>query len=119
EYPLLLRGYSDEMLKSRESFIEDGQNLINNTEGKYKKVLLVNNTYSRITNSFESRVIDKVKVGDIITIKIPVYKNGLEKYETIKVQLAGIMDKIYAASQDGNVGVLGAQVIFREEDYRE
>ncbi|WMM26218.1 FtsX-like permease family protein [Tissierella sp. MB52-C2] len=119
EYPLLIRGYSDEILESRESFIEEGQNLINNAEGRYKKVLLVNNTYSMITNSFESRVIDKVKVGDIITIKIPVYKNGLEKYETIKVQLAGIMDKIYAASQDGNVGVSGAQVIFREEDYRE
>lgn len=119
EYPLLIRGYSDEILRVRESFIEEGKNLINVKEGKYKKVILVNNTYSGVTNSFEAKVIDGAKVGDIINIKIPVYKDGTKQYETLNVEVSAIMNGNYAAAQDGNVGVEGAQVIFREDDYRE
>ncbi|EPZ61721.1 hypothetical protein H477_5997 [[Clostridium] sordellii ATCC 9714] len=48
EYPLLIRGYSDEMLKSRESFIQEGENLVNTKEGKYKKVILVNNSTHKL-----------------------------------------------------------------------
>ncbi|MEG1141103.1 MAG: FtsX-like permease family protein [Clostridia bacterium] len=119
EYPLLIRGYSDELLKSRESFIEDGENLINTKEGQYKKVMLVNNTNSQVTHSFEAKIIQNAKVGDIIDIKIPVYKDNVEKYETIKVEVSAIMKETYASSQDGNVGVGGAQIIFREDDYRQ
>jgi putative ABC transport system permease protein len=119
EYPLLIRGYSDEMLKSRESFIEKGENLINIKEGKYKKVILVNNTNSQVTHSFEAKVIDGAKVGDVIDIKLPVYKDGIKNYETFKVEVSAIMKEAYAAAQDGNVGANGAQVIFREDDYRE
>lgn len=119
EYPLLIRGYSDDILRVRESFIEEGKNLINVKEGKYKKVILVNNTYSGVTNSFEAKVIDDAKVGDIINIKIPVYKDGTKQYETLNVEVSAIMNANYAAAQDGNVGVEGAQVIFREDDYGE
>ncbi|MBC8632562.1 ABC transporter permease [[Eubacterium] tenue] len=119
EYPLLIRGYSDEILKSRESFIEEGENLINVKEGQYKKVILVNNTNSQVTHSFEAEVVDGAKVGDIIDIKLPVYKDGIQKYETFKVEVSAIMKEVYAAAQDGNVHVDGAQVIFREDDYRE
>ncbi len=119
EYPLIIRGYSDKMLKSRETFIEDGENLINVKEGKYKKVILVNNTNSQITHSFEAKVIDNAKVGDIIDIKLPIYKDGVKKYETVKVEVSAIMKEVYASSQDGNVDADGAQIIFRENDYKE
>lgn len=119
EYPLLIRGYSDEMLKSRESFIQEGENLVNTKEGKYKNVILVNNTNSKVTHSFEAKIIDGATVGDIIDIKLPVYKDGTKRYETLKVEVSAIMKEAYAAAQDGNVGVEGAQVIFREADYRE
>lgn len=119
EYPLLLRGYSNDMLKEREKFIEKGENLSESKDGKYIKVLLVNNTNSQITHSFKAKVIDNVKIGDVISIKIPAYENGIKVYKSIKVEISGIMKEIYASSQDGNVGVKGAQVIFREDDYRE
>ncbi|MEN2257510.1 ABC transporter permease [Paraclostridium benzoelyticum] len=119
EYPLLIRGYSDEMFKSRESFIEEGENLINAKEGQYKKVILVNNTSSLVTDSFEAKVIDDVKVGDIIDVKLPVYKDGTIKYETFKVEVGAIMKESYVSGQDGNAHAGGAQVIFREDDYRE
>ncbi|EPZ61720.1 ftsX-like permease family protein [[Clostridium] sordellii ATCC 9714] len=37
----------------------------------------------------------------------------------MKVEVSAIMKEAYAAAQDGNVGAEGAQVIFREDDYRE
>ncbi len=119
EYPLLIRGYSDDMLKQRQGFIEKGENILKPTSGDYKKVILVNNTNSQVTNSYDAKVIDHVKIGDIIDIKIPVYRDGIEKYENFKVEVGAIMKESYAAGQDGNTQVDGAQVIFREDDYKE
>lgn len=119
EYPLLIRGYSDDMLKKRQEFIEKGENIVNYVSGKYKKVILVNNTNSQVTHSFDAKIIDKVKIGDIIDIKLPVYRDGIEKYEKLKVEVAAIMKESYAAGQDGNSQAKGAQVIFREDDYKE
>lgn len=118
EYPLLIRGYSDDMLKQRQGFIEKGENIIKTTSGEYKKVILVNNTNSQVTNTFDAKIIDNVKIGDIIEIKLPVYKDDIEKYESFKVEVGAIMKESYAAGQDGNMQAQGAQVIFREEDYK-
>lgn len=119
EYPLLIRGYSDDMLKQRQGFIEKGENIIKPTSGEYKKVILVNNTNSQVTNTFDAKIIDNVKIGDIIEIKLPVYKDDIEKYESFKVEVGAIMKESYAAGQDGNMQAQGAQVIFREDDYKE
>lgn len=119
EYPLLVRGYDDNLLKNIDSFINKGENIINSELGEYKKIILVNNFYSRVKNSFLTNVMDNVKVGDILEIKLPVYENGLEKYETFKVQVSGIMDNTYIATQDGDPQFNGGQVIFKEADYKE
>ncbi len=107
------------MLKQRQGFIEKGENILKPTSADYKKVILVNNTNSQVTNSYDAKVIDHVKIGDIIDIKIPVYRDGIEKYENLKVEVGAIMKESYAAGQDGNTQVDGAQVIFREDDYKE
>ncbi|MDR1774610.1 MAG: FtsX-like permease family protein, partial [Clostridioides sp.] len=88
-------------------------------QSDYKKVILVNNIYSRVTNSFDTSVIKGAKVGDTIDIKLPVHKDNVEKYENFKVQVAGITNKTYIATQDGEPQFKGGQVIFREDDYRE
>lgn len=119
EYPLLIRGYSDDMLKQRQRFIEEGENILNPTSGEYKKVILVNNTNSQVTNSFDAKIIEDVKIGDIIEVKLPVYRGGIEKYENFKVEVGAIMKESYAAGQDGNTQAKGAQVIFREDEYKE
>lgn len=119
EYPLLIRGYSDDMLKRRQEFIEKGENIIKATSDEYKRVILVNNTNSRVTDTFDAKIIDDVKLGDIISIKLPVYQDGIEKYKNLKVEVGAIMKESYAAGQDGNMQAQGAQVIFREDDYKE
>ncbi|MGL5755896.1 MAG: FtsX-like permease family protein [Paraclostridium sp.] len=119
EYPLLIRGYSNDILKKRQGFIEKGENILKPTSGEYKKVILVNNTNSQITNSYDAKVIDDAKVGDIIDIKIPVYRDGIEKYKNVKVEVGAIMKESYAAGQDGNTQADGAQIIFRDDDYKE
>lgn len=119
EYPLLIRGYSDDMLKKRQGFVEEGESILNPTSGEYKNVILVNNTNSQVTHSFDAKVIDDVKIGDIIEVKLPVYRDGIEKYKNFKVEVGAIMKESYAAGQDGNTQAKGAQVIFREDDYKE
>lgn len=119
EYPLLIKGYSDDMLKQRKGFIEKGENILSPTSGEHRKVILVNNTSSKVTNSFDTKVINDVKIGDIIEIKLPVYRDSVKKYEKFNVEVAAIMKKSYAAGQDGNTQAKGAQIIFREDDYKE
>ncbi|WP_219694263.1 hypothetical protein, partial [Clostridioides difficile] len=79
-------------------------------------VILVNNTNSQVTHSFDAKIIDDVKIGDIIEIKLPVYRDGIEKYENFKVEVGAIMKELYASSQDGNTQAQGAQMIFKEND---
>ncbi|AFS77882.1 ABC transporter permease protein [Gottschalkia acidurici 9a] len=119
EYPLLVKGYNDNLLKNIDSFVDKGKNIIDVSSGDYKKVILVNNIYSRVIDSYSTEVINDVKVGDILEIKLPIYRDGLEKYEKFKVEVAGIMKNSYIATQDGDPEFLGGQVIFREEDYKE
>lgn len=119
EFPLLVKGYNDYLLNNIDSFIYKGENIINSNSNKYKQVILVNNIYSRVLTSFKAIVINDAKVGDILEIKLPIYKDGLEKYESFKVQVAGIMRNDYIATQDGNSQFVGAQVIFKEDDYKE
>jgi putative ABC transport system permease protein len=118
EYPLLAKGYSDNLLKNRDSFIKDKENIKSLEPNEYKQVILVNNFYSKGKNSF-SNVMGDVKVGDVLEIKLPVYKDGLEKYENFKVQVAGIMKDTYISSQDGDSTFKGCQVILKEDDYKE
>ena len=118
EYPLLVKGYSDSLFKNRDSFIKDKTNIQDLKPSEYKQVILVNNFYSKLKHSF-SNLMSGVKVGDILEIKLPVYKNGLEKYENFKVQVAGIMKDTYISSQDGDSTFKGGQIILKEEDYKE
>ncbi|CEO27998.1 ABC transporter permease [Paraclostridium sordellii] len=118
EYPLLVKGYSDSLLKNRDSFIKDKTNTKGLKPSEYKQVILVNNFYSKLKHSF-SNLMSGVKVGDVLEIKLPVYKNGLEKYENFKVQVAGIMKDTYISSQDGDSTFKGGQIILKEEDYKE
>ena len=107
------------MLKNINRFITKGENILEEKPGDCKKVLLVNNIYSRGIHSYSTKVIKDVNVGDVLEIKLPVYRDGVERYEKFKVEVSGIMDNTYIATQDGDPEFTGGQIIFRENDYRE
>lgn len=119
EYPLLVKGYNDNLLRNIDSFIGKGENIIDASSGDYKKVILVNNLYSRVTHSYSTEIINDVNIGDILEVKLPVYRDGIETYEKFKVEVSGIMDNTYIATQDGDPEFTGGQIIFREDDYKE
>lgn len=119
EYPLLVKGYNESLLKNINRFITKGENILEEKPGDCKKVLLVNNIYSRGIHSYSTKVIKDVNVGDVLEIKLPVYRDGVERYEKFKVEVSGIMDNTYIATQDGDPEFTGGQIIFRENDYRE
>ncbi|MBT2157356.1 hypothetical protein KK424_14970 [Clostridioides difficile] len=80
---------------------------------------MVNNFYSRIKLSNNTQIIKSPKIGDLIDIKIPVYKDGEYKYINTKVRIAGIMKNSYISEQDGESQSGGIQIIFNEKDLKE
>lgn len=119
ESTVLIRGYNKELLNNIDKYIDKGENVYSYTKSGYKNVLLVNNFYSRIELSNNAQIIKSPKVGDLIDIKIPVYKGGEYKYINTKVRIAGIMKNGYISEQDGESQSGGIQVIFNEKDLKE
>lgn len=119
ESTVLIRGYNKELLNNIDKYIDKGENVYSYTKGDYKNILLVNNFYSRIELSNNTQIIKSPKVGDLIDIKTPVYKDGEYKYINIKVRIAGIMKNSYISEQDGESQSGGIQVIFNEKDLKE
>ncbi len=119
EPTVLIRGYNKELLNNIDKYIDKGENIYSYTKGDYKNILLVNNFYSRIELSNNTQIIKSPKVGDLIDIKTPVYKDGEYKYINTKVRIAGIMKNSYISEQDGESQSGGIQVIFNEKDLKE
>ncbi|MCC0663127.1 ABC transporter permease [Clostridioides sp. ZZV15-6597] len=119
ESTALIRGYNKELLNNIDKYIDKGENVYSYTKSDYKNILLVNNFYSRIEMSNNAQIIKSPKVGDLIDIKIPVYKGGEYKYINTKVRIAGIMKNSYISEQDGESQSGGIQVIFNEKDLKE
>ncbi|HGM3509178.1 TPA: ABC transporter permease [Clostridioides difficile] len=119
ESTVLFRGYNKELLNNVDKYIDKGENVYSYTKGNYKNILLVNNFYSRIEMSNNAQIIKSPKVGDLLDIKIPVYKGGEYKYINTKVRVAGIMKNSYISEQDGESQSGGIQVIFNEKDLKE
>ncbi|HBG7379053.1 ABC transporter permease [Clostridioides difficile] len=119
EPTVLIRGYNKELLNNIDKYIDKGENVYSYTKGDYKNILLVNNFYSRIELSNNTQIIKSPKLGDLIDIKTPVYKDGEYKYINTKVRIAGIMKNSYISEQDGESQSGGIQVIFNEKDLKE
>ncbi|MDB2754089.1 hypothetical protein C4005_11880 [Clostridioides difficile] len=119
ESTVLIRGYNKELLNNIDKYIDKGENVYSYTDRDYKNVLLVNNFYSRIKLSNNTQIIKSPKIGNLIDIKIPVYKDGEYKYINTKVRIAGIMKNSYISEQDGESQSGGIQIIFNEKDLKE
>lgn len=114
EEHLEVEGHSNDSLKNLEKYIEEGKNINNKSKGEYPKALVTNYFYSDA--SPHTKLLNNMKVGDLIDIKIPVIKNNKLEYKNEKVEVAGILNGRYVLEEGGLSN--GMKVVLNEDDFK-
>ncbi|GAA0106224.1 ABC transporter permease [Paraclostridium sordellii] len=113
---LEIEGHSNDSLKNLEKYIENGENINNKRKGKYPKALVTNYFYSIQEHSPNTKLLNDIKIGDLIDIKIPTIKNNKLEYKNEKVEVAGILNGDYVLQEGGLPG--GIKVVLNEENFK-
>ncbi|WP_270648229.1 ABC transporter permease [Paeniclostridium hominis] len=113
---LEVEGHSIDSLKNLDKYIEEGKNIDNKSKGKYPKALVTNYFYSIQDASPHTKLLNNIKVGDLIDIKIPVIKNNKLEYKNEKVEVDGILNGDYVLKEGGLSG--GMKVVLNEDDFK-
>ncbi|WP_270658843.1 ABC transporter permease [Paraclostridium bifermentans] len=116
EENLELEGNSNESLKNLNQYIEKGKNITEKSKGKYPKALVTNYFYAIQQHSPNTKLLNDMKVGDLINIKIPVTKNNKLEYKNEKIEVAGILNGDYVLKEGGLSR--GLKVVLNEEDFK-
>ncbi|MEN2258799.1 FtsX-like permease family protein [Paraclostridium benzoelyticum] len=109
-----IEGNSNESLKELNQYIEKGKNINNKSKGKYPKALVTNYFYSNA--SPHTKLLNDMKVGDLINIKIPVVKNNKLEYKNEKVEVSGILNGDYVLKEGGLAS--GLKIVLNEDDFK-
>lgn len=116
EESLEIEGHSNDSLKNLDKYIEIGENINNKSKGKHSKALVTNYFYSIQEHSPNTRLLNDMKIGDLIDIKIPTIKNNKLEYKNEKVEVYGILNGDYVLQEGGLPG--GIKVVLNEEDFK-
>lgn len=97
-----LKLFTDIDIKGLEDFISDGSidNLYKEIDG-YPNVAVSNYYYDVINDHSFKKVYNEVKIGDILTLKIPFNENGSTVYKTRKVRVGAILGEKWKAKASG------------------
>lgn len=109
-----IEGNNNESLKNIDQYIEKGKNINDKSKGKYPKALVTNYFYSNASPN--TKLLNDMKVGDLINIKIPVTKNNKVEYKNEKIEVAGILNGDYVLREGGLS--TGLKVVLNEEDFK-
>ncbi|CEH33823.1 ABC transporter permease [Romboutsia lituseburensis] len=115
-----IKGYNKDFIKSLGKYIKSGGNINDEYIDKndsYPSALISNYFYSSDQHSNDTQVLKKIKVGDILKVKVCVNENGYLKYKDQKIRVAGLLNKDYVVNQDGGMDSL-FQVILNENDFK-
>jgi putative ABC transport system permease protein len=116
EESLEIEGHNHDSLKNLDKYIESGENINNKSKEKYSKALVTNYFYSTQESSPNTKLLNDMKIGDLIDIKIPIIKNNKLEYKNEKVEVAGILNGDYILQEDGLHG--GIKIVLNEEDFK-
>ena len=116
EESLEIEGHNKESLKNLDKYIENGENINNKSKGKYPKALVTNYFYSIQESSPNTKLLNEMKIGDLINIKIPIIKNNKLEYKNEKVEVAGILNGDYVLQEGSLSG--GIKVVLNEEGFK-
>ena len=112
-----VKGYNKDFIRSLDKYIEKGSNIYEKKKEDYPMALVSNYFYSPMQSTNNAMVLKKIKVGDVIDIKVPAKNGDKLEYKNIKVKVSGLLNKDYVVTQDGGLGCL-AQVILNEDDLK-
>ncbi|MGL4913580.1 MAG: ABC transporter permease [Romboutsia sp.] len=105
EVPVAVKMYDDKQLSVYEQFIKEGKiSSINNSEDEYPNVVLFNNYYDILEDHRAEEVIEKLKIGDVLTIKVPVFENDALIYKDCKVRVSALVDTRWIFEGDSSRG---------------
>lgn len=97
-----LKLFTDTDINGLKDFISEGSidNLYKEIDG-YPNVAVSNYYYDIINDSSFKKVYNEVKIGDILTLKIPFNENGSTIYKTKKVRVGAILGEKWKAKASG------------------
>ena len=109
-----IEGNNNESLKNLDKYIEKGKNIINNKKVGNIKALVSN--YFYFQGATNTKLLNNIKLGDVINIKIPVIKNDKVEYKNEKIQVAGILNGDYVLREGGGSSYL--KIVLNEDDFK-
>ena len=109
-----IEGNNNETLKNINQYIEKGKTINDKSKGKYPKALVTNYFYSNVSPN--TKLLNDMKVGDLINIKIPVTKNNKVEYKNEKIEVAGILNGDYVLREGGLS--TGLKIVLNEDDFK-
>lgn len=109
-----VEGNNNESLKNINQYIEKGTNISDKSKGKYPEALVTNYFYSNASPN--TKLLNDMKVGDLINIKIPVTKNNKVEYKNEKIEVAGILNGDYVLREGGLS--TGLKIVLNEDDFK-
>lgn len=106
EYEMNLKFYENDYINEiLKNFVQDGNlNDIGKMTNGYPNVAVYNYYYDEVDDHTYENVFKDIKVGDIITIKVPIIENDKTVYKESQVRACAILNPDWAFKGDGGPG---------------
>ncbi|WP_434564637.1 FtsX-like permease family protein [Thermoanaerobacterium thermosaccharolyticum] len=100
-----VKGYDDDQLQGFKKYIDKGDmSSLNNSSDKYPNAVVYNYYYDILNNHKLEGIRKDLNVGDIITIRIPVIRNGKIAYEEKNIRVGALLKQEWIAKGDSTRG---------------
>lgn len=106
EYEMDLKLYGDDYInETLKNFVQDGNlNDLGKVTNGYPNVAVYNYFYDEKNPDTNKNVFTNLKVGDIITIKVPITENDKTEYKESKVRVCATLKSEWMSMGDGSLG---------------
>lgn len=106
EHTMDLKLYEDDYInETLKNFVEDGNlNDIGKVTNGYPNVAVYNYFYDSVEDGTYKNVFKNLKVGDIITIKVPITEDNKTVYKESKVRVCATLKPEWMSRGDGGFG---------------
>jgi putative ABC transport system permease protein len=104
EIPVVIKGYDDQQLEGFKKYIDQGTISLNNSPDGYADVIVFNYYYDVLKDHKTKEIRKDLKLGDIMTIKIPVTREGKLGYEEHEVRVSALLKQEWTFTGDSTMG---------------